>query len=105
MVVEVSHLQAPVGALCRIEMGRGRAAVLAEVVGFRHGRLLVMPYAEAQGLAPGLAVTALASRLTVPTGRQLLGRVLDGLGEPIDGGPPLGRLPRRPLGEPTAARP
>jgi flagellum-specific ATP synthase len=97
MVVEVSHLQAPVGALCRIEMGRGRASALGEVVGFRHGRLLVMPYAEAQGLAPGLAVTALASRLTVPTGCELLGRVLDGLGAPIDGGPPLGRLPRRPL--------
>lgn len=97
MVIEVSHLQAPVGALCRIEMGRGRDVVLGEVVGFRHGRLLVMPYAEAQGLAPGLAVTALASRLTVPTGEQLLGRVLDGLGEPIDGGPPLGHLPRRPL--------
>jgi flagellum-specific ATP synthase len=97
MVVEVSHLQAPVGALCRIEMGRGRPSTLGEVVGFRHGRVLVMPYAEAQGLAPGLAVTAQASRLTVPTGRQLLGRVLDGLGEPIDGGPPLGRLPRRPL--------
>ncbi len=97
MVVEVSHLQAPVGALCRIEMGRGRASVLGEVVGFRQGRLLVMPYAEAQGLAPGLAVTALASRLTVPTGRSLLGRVLDGLGEPIDGGPSLGHLPRRPL--------
>jgi flagellum-specific ATP synthase len=97
MVVEVSHLQAPVGALCRIEMGRGRAAVLGEVVGFRRGRLIVMPYAEAQGLAPGLAVTARSIRLTVPTGRQLLGRVLDGLGEPIDGGPPLGRLARRPL--------
>jgi flagellum-specific ATP synthase len=97
MVVEVSHLQAPVGALCRIEMGRRREAVLGEVVGFRHGRLLVMPYAEAEGLSPGLAVTALASRLTVPTGRELLGRVLDGLGEPIDGGPPLGRLPRRAL--------
>ena len=41
----------------------------------------------------------LAASLTVPTGDALLGRVLNGLGEPIDGGPPLGHLPRRRLGQ------
>ncbi len=98
MTIEVGGLAAPVGALCRIEMGRDREPVLAEAVGFREGRLLVMPYVLAKGLAAGLPVTLVASRPTVPTGEALLGRVLNGLGEPIDGGPPLGHLPRRPLG-------
>ena len=53
MIVEVADLGAPVGSLCRIETGRQGAPVLCEVVGFRDDRLLVMPYQEARGIAPG----------------------------------------------------
>jgi FliI/YscN family ATPase len=98
MTVEVSGLSASVGSLCRIEGGRFADHVLCEAVGFSAGRLLLMPYGSMRGVAPGQAVVPLASSLTVPYGEQLLGRVLNGLGEPIDGGPPLGHLPRRRLG-------
>jgi flagellum-specific ATP synthase len=98
MIVEVADLGAPVGSLCRIETGRQGAPVLCEVVGFRDDRLLVMPYQEARGIAPGCRATILASHLTVPVGPALLGRVVDGLGRPLDGGPGLGSLPRVKLG-------
>jgi len=98
MVIEVGGLAAPVGALCRIEATRDDPAIVCEAVGFRQGRLLLMPYGRADGVAPGRPVVQVASRLTVPTGPQLLGRVLNGLGEPIDGGPPLRDVPRRRLG-------
>ncbi|MCB1183241.1 FliI/YscN family ATPase [bacterium] len=98
MIVEVSGLSAPVGSLCRIEIGRHEPPVLSEVVGFRDGILLVMPYQAAAGVAPGCRVTVQATRLTAPVGEGMLGRVVDGLGRPLDGGPPLIDLPRRRLG-------
>ncbi len=98
MIVEVADLGAPVGSLCRIETGRNDPPVMCEVVGFREDRLLVMPYHEARGIAPGCRATVLASQLTAPAGPALLGRVLDGLGRPIDNGPPLGNVPRVRLG-------
>ncbi|MBM4131863.1 FliI/YscN family ATPase [bacterium] len=98
MIIEVSDLGAPVGSLCRIETGRHREPVLCEVVGFREDRLLVMPYQTSRGVAPGCRATILASQLTVPCGEALLGRVLDGLGRPLDGGPSLATAPRTLLG-------
>ncbi len=99
MTIEVRGLSTPVGSLCRIEVGRHRDPVVCEAVGFQAGRLVLMPYTDMQGIAPGQAVVPVASQLTVPTGDRLLGRVLNGLGEPIDGGPPLHHLPRRRLGQ------
>ncbi len=98
MIIEVRGLAAPVGSLCRIETGRQDPAVLCEVVGFHDDTLLVMPYQTATGVAPGCRVTLEATQLTVPVGPELLGRVLDGLGRPLDGGPPLSKLARRRLG-------
>ncbi len=104
MIIEVGGLSAPVGSLCRIEVGRQDPPVLCEVVGFRNDTLLVMPYQTAAGVAPGCRVTVQASQLTVPVGDELLGRVLDGLGRPLDGGPPLSKLARSRLGgSPTPA--
>ncbi|MFH1844472.1 MAG: FliI/YscN family ATPase [bacterium] len=94
MVIEVEGLGGPVGSLCRIEISRHESPVLCEVIGFRGGTLLLMPYKEAAGVAPGQVVTLVARQLTVPTGDALLGRVLNGLGQPIDGGPPLHREAR-----------
>jgi len=98
MIIEVGGLGAPVGAVCRIEIGRHQRPVQCEVVGFRDNSLLLMPYQTATGIAPGCRVTVQATQLTVPVGPQLLGRVLDGLGRPLDGGPPLAKLTRKPLG-------
>lgn len=97
MTIEIDGMAAPVGSLCRINTGRHSTGVLCEVVGFRGHTLVVMPYQEAAGVAPGQVATVVAHQLTVPVGEELLGRVVNGLGQPLDGGPGLGRLPRRRL--------
>ncbi|WP_320669649.1 FliI/YscN family ATPase [Patulibacter defluvii] len=99
LVVEATGLRAEVGELCTLQTGRARPPVPAEVVGFRDGRTLLMPLGELTGVAPGTAVTATGERFRVATGEALLGRVLDGLGAPLDGGPPPDG-PRRPTEAP-----
>ena len=78
--------------------GRHQDPVLCEVVGFREDALLAMPYDEARGIATGQRVVVQSNQLTVPFGEELLGRVLDGLGRPLDGGPSLSHLTRKRLG-------
>jgi flagellum-specific ATP synthase len=85
LIVEATGLEAEVGEVCTIEAGRRRAAVPAEVVGFRAGRTLLMPLGEIHGIGPGHAVAATGEPVRVPVGDELLGRVIDGLGRPIDG--------------------
>lgn len=66
------------------------AVMPLEVAGFLpQGRLLLTPYGEITGIRQGMMVAASGRRLTVPVGRGLLGRVVDGTGEPIDGKPPI----------------
>lgn len=69
-----------VGALC--EVGEG---LLAEVVGFREQRTLLMPLGGTEGVSFGAPVRALAASIRAPVGEALLGRVIDGMGAPIDG--------------------
>lgn len=97
LVIEVEGLAAPVGAVCRIDTGRNREPVVCEVVGFRGVTALLMPYGSMTGLMPGQKVSQVSRDLSVPVGPQLLGRVLDGFGRPIDGGPPLNSDLRRPV--------
>lgn len=94
MVIEVEGLVGPIGSVVRIEIGRNVEPVLGEVVGFRDNTLLVMPYTDSDGLAPSCKASLVSGALTVPTGPELLGRVIDGLGRPLDGGPPLTKLPQ-----------
>jgi len=89
LVIEATGLRAEVGELCTIEAGRRHTLVPAEVVGFRDGRTLLMPLGEMHGIGPGNRVLATERPFRVPVGEQLLGRILDGLGEPIDGLGPL----------------
>src|SRR4249919_1938420 len=84
LVIEATGLRAEVGELCTITTGRNRDRVPAEVVGFRDGRTLLMPLGEMHGIGPGMPVTPTGGSFRVPVGPQLLGRVLDGLGRPID---------------------
>ena len=95
LVVEATGLEAEVGEVCEIHAGRGREPVPAEVVGFRAGRTLLMPLGEMHGIGPGNVVSATGRPVRVRVGDQLLGRVLDGLGNPMDGGPELGSLTSR----------
>jgi len=87
LIVEVTGLEASVGEVCKIDRGRQEAPVPAEVVGFRDGRTLLMPLGKLVGVRPGTPVEATGAALRVPVGEALLGRVLDALGRPIDGGP------------------
>jgi flagellum-specific ATP synthase len=89
LIVEATGLEAEVGEVCAIATGRGRAPVPAEVVGFRSRRTLLMPLGELHGIGPGNVVTATGEPVRVPVGDDLLGRVLDGLGRPIDHGEEL----------------
>lgn len=93
LVVESNGPAVPVGSLCRIELtsgaGDGESAIPAEVVGFRDRRALLMPLGDIQGVSPGSRVIADSGRAAVSVGDGLLGRVIDGLGNPIDGKGPV----------------
>jgi len=103
LVIEASGLEAEVGELCTIEAGRVRDRVPAEVVGFRNGRTLLMPLGEMRGIGPGNRVTATGRPLRIPAGRELLGRIVDGLGRPLDGRPsPEGAARRSAAGSPPS---
>lgn len=77
------------GELVHVERG-GAEPIAAEVVGFRGDEAVLLPLGDTRGLAAGAEVVPSGTRLSIRVGRPLLGRVLDGLGRPIDGRP----LPR-----------
>jgi flagellum-specific ATP synthase len=84
LIIEATGVEAEVGELCHVATGRHSRPVPAEVVGFRDARTLLMPLGEMHGIGPGNAVTASGSQLRVAVGEELLGRVVDALGEPMD---------------------
>jgi len=85
LMIESQGPQAVVGELCQIELPSHDRWVWAEVVGL-HGKMVqLMPFEEVEGLEIGCRVKAMGETLQVPVSDKLLGRVLDGLGRPIDG--------------------
>jgi len=99
LAVEVIGLTAGVGEV--LEIGEeGAAPLRAEVVGVRAGVLACMPLGTADGVAAGVPVRRAAPRLSVRVGDALLGRVLSGLGEPLDGRPLPAGLAEVPLDAP-----
>ena len=91
LVIEVVGLDCPIGSVCEIETSNTKP-LLAEVTGFRNDRLLLMAVGSMDGLKPDSLVTKVADAFMVPTGDTLLGRVVDGLGQPIDGRGPIERV-------------
>jgi len=90
LTIEVAGTSSAVGDLVEITSGLpGTPPVLAEVVAADRGSARCMPLGPTHGLRSGMAVRALGTPLTAPVGPGLLGRVLDGLGRPIDGKGPL----------------
>jgi flagellum-specific ATP synthase len=87
-LVEVSGLAVPIGGLCRIDDGKG-ALLAAEAIGFRNGRTMMMMLGDSVLLRPGAPVRPEGRPGMLPVGPAFLGRAVDGLGRPIDGGPPL----------------
>jgi flagellum-specific ATP synthase len=89
VVVEANGPQASIGELCHIITGRTRRPVPAEVVGFRGNRVLLMPLGAIESIAHGNDVIATGEPHRVQVGTNLLGRILDGLGHPIDDKGPI----------------
>lgn len=92
-----------IGELCTIRSPLRDRTVKAEVVGFRDQLVYLMALGELEGIGPDSEVCPSGNVMTVPVGDGLLGRVLDGLGEPIDGKGPL--TPLAPVGYPVYAAP
>ena len=87
LTLEAVGCRAAVGSLCRVETMNG--SLDAEVVGFSGGRLYLMPSGDMEGVVPGARVVPVSGESSLPLGNGLLGRVLNGIGEPIDGQGPI----------------
>ncbi len=90
LVIESKGPNVSLGELCYIKSRFPNVEPIpAEVVGFREGLVLLMPIGEMQGIGPGCEVISAQKTLQVKVGMELLGRVLDGLGNPMDGKGPI----------------
>src|SRR5450432_3646933 len=88
LLVESRGPNVAIGDFCEVQTAGGRR-IRMQVVGFRNGRVLSMPLEEIDGLQLGDPVAARSEDARVEVGPGLLGRVLDGFGKPMDGGPPI----------------
>jgi flagellum-specific ATP synthase len=88
LLIESRGPNVATGDFCEVLASNGRR-IRTQVIGFRNGRVLAMPLEEIDGLQLGDLVEARSQDARVEVGPGLLGRVIDGFGKPIDGGPPL----------------
>ncbi len=111
LTFEIAGVDVAIGDAVRV--GPPERSMLGEVVAIGDGSAVAMPLGELHGLRAGDPVLATGGSLTIPVGQELLGRVLDGLGHPIDDGPGLAHLdraeisgtPPHPLRRPTVSQP
>lgn len=89
LVVEGHGPGSAMGGMCEIYSKHMNDSIMAEVVGFRDKRVLLMPLGELNGIGPGSTIVARKSNPAVKVGNSLLGRVIDGMGNPLDGKGPL----------------
>ena len=86
LTLETRGIMAPLGALCEV-IGQNGHRIEAEVVGFHERTLFLMPFTDPAGVGPGDTVRVLNASAQVRLGPGLLGRVIDGRGQPLDGRP------------------
>ena len=91
LTLETRGIMAPLGACCEV-VGQSGHRVEAEVVGFNDKTLFLMPFTDPVGVGPGDTVRVISNAAQVRLGNALLGRVIDGRGQPLDG-KPLPELP------------
>ena len=84
LIIEAKVQGVRVGEVCLLELSSERT-ILSEVVGFKDGMVLLMPLGNTEGIRPGSKIYPTGRSMSVKVGMGLLGRVLNGLGEPIDG--------------------
>jgi FliI/YscN family ATPase len=99
LLIESHGPAAAIGDFCEILTGNGRT-IRTQVIGFRNGRVLAMPLDEPDGLQLGSRVVARVQDARLAVGPGLLGRVLDGFGQPMDGGPAIDTTISYPLYSP-----
>jgi flagellum-specific ATP synthase len=92
LTIQAIGLDCQIGEVCEIRTAH--ESLLSEVVGFQEDRVLLMPLGDMQGIQPGSSVYPIYKNFRTPVGMPLLGRVLDGLGQPIDDGPSLEGIER-----------
>lgn len=111
LTLEATGCRAAIGQSCLVDSARGQ--IMAEVVGFAQDKVFLMPQDDIDGVVPGARVTPLLQYKGVPLSMELLGRVIDGIGKPLDGkgpigatqfasgkGKPINPLQRRPIKQP-----
>jgi len=85
LIAEGMGIKAPLGSVCHLMPGgEGAAPIAAEVVGFRDGACLFMPYGDMRGIGPGTLIKNSSQPPIVPVGRRYLGRTIDAFGMPLD---------------------
>ncbi|WP_035104169.1 FliI/YscN family ATPase [Desulfohalovibrio reitneri] len=89
LIAEGRGIKAPLGSVCSLLPEDDSAPIPAEVVGFRDGALLFMPYSELRGTRPGSLIRNSATPPLMPVGEQYLGRAVDAFGQPMDKGEPV----------------
>jgi FliI/YscN family ATPase len=111
LLVESDGPHARVGEVCEVVGAPGDAPLTVEVVGFQNGRLLSVPLGDTAGIRPGARLIARGKFASVPVGKELLGRVVDAFGRPMDGlgairvpehaplyRPPVSPMAKQPIG-------
>jgi len=109
LLIESIGPHASVGDICEVRRADGPSTSLRaggislpiQIVGFREGRLLSVPLGDTAGVRPGDRIVVRSGMMAMPCGPELLGRVIDGLGRPIDGRGALGAHDRAPLKTPA----
>ncbi len=89
LVIEAQGPVSRLGTICDIYTKGNSHKISAEVLGFKDNKVLMMPLAEIRGVGPGCPIVARQQRAVIPVGPGLLGRVIDGLGNPIDNKGPI----------------
>ncbi|GIN70474.1 flagellum-specific ATP synthase [Bacillus sp. J14TS2] len=87
LMIESQGPESSIGDVCYIHVGNGttKRKIMAEVVGFKEQHIILMPYTDIREIAPGSLVEASAKPLQIKVGPELIGRVVDSLGRPMDG--------------------
>ncbi|MEA5136668.1 MAG: FliI/YscN family ATPase [Candidatus Fimivivens sp.] len=89
MTIEATGITCSMGDVCQIIIDKSGKRVTAEVVGFKENRVLLMPYSDTEGIRQGSRVLNTGEKLMLKVSDQLIGRTVNALGQPIDGGPPI----------------
>ena len=89
LVIEVEGITCQVGDLCYIQSRISKNPISAEVIGFRGNRMILMPLADLYGIQPGSRVINRDRPFTIKVGEELRGRILDGMGNPMDNRGPV----------------